>query len=165
MNIRGFNFINSIIILAIVVIIVASLFLSIDPWSRARDNRDAQRWSDITDILTAIKIDQIDNGGDYMPAVRDLPIGRIFMITNGAVSEGCSAQNEYCTTEVKSDVNCVNLAGLVSEGYLLDVPVSPEGLNQWSESATGYTLEKDAGGRLTVRSCESENSNEISITR
>ena len=57
------------------------------------------------------------------------------------------------------------IPGLVTEGYLPEVPVSPTGATTWSAALTGYTLQRDTTGVITVRACESENTTEISASR
>ena len=94
------------------------------------------------------------------------------MIVDGSLmSAGCADNNASCDTDVTSDTHCVNLAGLATEGYLADVPVSPAGVVTWDdgdtagEEGTGYTLQRDSTGILHVRACESENTTEISVAR
>jgi len=57
------------------------------------------------------------------------------------------------------------LEGLVTEGYLGAVPVSPNGTGTWTSSITGYTLESNATGTVQIRACESENTTEIEVVR
>jgi prepilin-type N-terminal cleavage/methylation domain-containing protein len=157
----GFTLIELLIVIVIIGVISAVVFVALDPLTRFKDARDSRRWSAVSNILNAIKVDQIDNGGTYITAVADATSGEVFMITDGAVSSGCDDQNAYCDTNVTDDDNCINLAGLVTEGYLGDVPVSPNGSGTWSTSITGYTLQRDTTGIITIRACESENTSEI----
>ena len=112
--------------------------------------------------MGAIKIDQVDNGGYYLPEISTTTNDVVYMI--GSASSGCDAQNAYCDTDVSSTTACVDLSGLVTEGYLGSVPVSPNGDGSWDSTITGYTLEKRSTGIITVRSCESENIDEIFLT-
>jgi len=163
--IGGFTLIELLIVIAIIAILAAVVFVALDPLTRFQDARDSSRWSDITTLLSAIKVDQVDNGGSYISAVSSITAGEVYMIVDGATATGCDDQNAYCDTGVTADINCVNLAGLVTEGYVADVPVSPNGSGTWTSAITGYTLQRDATGILTVRACESENSSEISVAR
>jgi len=164
----GFTLIELLIVIAIIGIISAVVFVALDPLTRFRDARDSSRWSAVASVLNAIKIDQVDNGGPYISAM-DIACatgaGEVFMVTDGAVASGCNAQNTYCDTDVTDTDNCVDLAGLVTEGYLGDVPISPDGLGTWTASITGYTLQCDSSGIVTIRSCESENTTEIWVAR
>ncbi|MFH1790261.1 MAG: prepilin-type N-terminal cleavage/methylation domain-containing protein [bacterium] len=161
-NRRGFTLIELLIVIAIIAILGAVVFVALDPLTRFRDTRDARRWSDLTAVLNAIKVDQVDNGGAYLTAVSNASAGVVSMISDGAVTSGC---NLTCDTAVTSTGNCVDLSGLASEGYLGDIPVSPNGSGTWTASTTGYTLERETTGIITIRACESENSGEISVSR
>ncbi|MFH1522564.1 MAG: prepilin-type N-terminal cleavage/methylation domain-containing protein [Patescibacteria group bacterium] len=162
---KGFTLIELLIVIAIIAIIASVVFVALDPLTRFREARDTNRWSNIASILNAIKVDQVDNRGSYLSAISNMTSGLVYMIVDGAVSSGCDDQNAYCDTDVSGDSNCVNLAGLVNEGYLGDVPVSPNGLGTWSSSITGYTLTASSSGIISVRACESENSDEIWLAK
>lgn len=162
---KGFTLIELLIVIAIMAIISAVVFVALDPLTRFKDARDSSRWSSISAILSAIKLDQVDNGGTYLPAINAVAAGEVYMITDGAVVAGCDDQNAYCDVDVNDDNNCVNLSGLVTEGYLGDVPMSPNGSGSWSASITGYTLQRNTTGIITIRACESENTTEIWVAR
>ena len=168
---KGFTLIELLIVIAIIAILAAVVFVALDPLTRFQDARDATRWSDISAVLDSIKVDQVDNGGAYIAAVTAMNAGDVYMIVDGAMAAGCDDNNVNCDTAVTNDTACVNLAGLVTEGYMGDVPISPAGAVTWDdgdqagEEGTGYTLQRDATGIVTVRSCESENTTEISVTR
>lgn len=162
---RGFTLIELLIVIAIIAIIAAVVFVALDPLTRFQDARDSSRWSDISGLISAIKIDQVDNGGAYLTAITSVTAGNVYMIVDGATATGCDDQNAVCDTNVTADTSCVNLAGLVTEGYIGDVPVSPDGAGTWTSTITGYTLQRDATGIITIRACESENSTEIFISR
>jgi prepilin-type N-terminal cleavage/methylation domain-containing protein len=160
---QGFTLIELLIVIAIIAILAAVAFVALDPLTRFRDARDSTRWNDITSILNAIKIDQIDNGGAYVAAVTSLTAGQVYMI--GTDTTGCDDDNTSCDTNITSDTHCASLAALVTEGYLASVPISPTGAVTWTAGTTGYTIQRDSTGILHVRACESENTTEISISR
>lgn len=168
---KGFTLIELLIVIAVIAILAAVAFVALDPLTRFRDARDAARVTDVTAILSAVKIDQVDNGGSYLAAITALDDGDVVMIVDGAMDAGCTDNNASCDTNVTAATDCVDLAGLVTEGYLADVPISPAGAVTWDDGdvdgdeGTGYTLQKNANGSITVRSCESENTTEISVSR
>lgn len=164
-SLTGFTLIEILIVVALIAIIAAVVFVTLNPLTRFQDARDSQRWSAVSAVLNAIKIDQVDNGGAYIAAVGNTNAGEVYMITDGAVAAGCDDANANCDTDVTDDDNCVNLDGLVTEGYLGDIPVSPTGAASWSASLTGYTLQRNTSGIVTVRACESENTSEIWVAR
>lgn len=160
---RGFTLIELLIVIAIIAIIAAVVFVALDPLTRFRDARDSSRWSDVSAMLSAIKVDQVDNGGAYLTAITNVTAGSVYMI--GTATSGCDDQNSYCDVDVTNDTACVDLSGLVTEGYLGNVPVSPNGEATWTSSTTGYTLTKASTGIITISACESENSDAISVAR
>ena len=164
-NFKGFTLIELLIVIAIIAILAAVVFVALDPLTRFRDARDSSRWSDVSGLISAIKIDQVDNGSTYLTSISNIATGTVYMIVDGSTATGCDDQNAYCDTNVDGDTDCVNLAGLVTEGYLGKVPVSPNGDGTWASTITGYTLEKESSGIIHVRACESENSSEIVISR
>ena len=159
---RGFTLIELLIVIAIIAIIAAVVFVALDPLTRFQDSRDSSRWTDSSAILNAIKVDQVDNGGAYLGTVDVLVAGDTYMIGTGVAG---------CDTPVSCDVTidntaCVNLTGLVTEGYLGSVPISTNGAGTWYASSTGYTLTADATGIITVQACESENvTGDIKVSR
>lgn len=160
---KGFTLIELLIVIAIIAILAAVVFVALDPLTRFRDTRDSTRASDISGILSAAKVDQIDNGGSYLTAIGNMTAGSVYMI--GTSTTGCDDNNASCDTNVTSDTTCVDLSGLATEGYIGSVPISPTGAVTWSAGTTGYTLSRASTGILTVRSCESENTTEISVSR
>lgn len=172
MNKKGFTLVELLIVIAIIAILAAVVFVALDPATRFADARDSNRSNDVNEILSAIKIDQIDNGGSYLASIDALTDAQVYMIVNGAnMVAGCDDNNAACDTAVTSDAHCVNLAGLVTEGYISGFPVSPAGTVTWDdgdtagEEGSGYTLTKSATGVVTIRACESENTTEISAAR
>lgn len=159
-NQKGFTLIELLIVIAIVAVLAAIVFVALDPATRFQDARDARRFSDVAEVLHAIKIDQVDNGGSYISAVSSLTNGEVYMI--GTATSGCNAT---CDASVTSGTHCVDLSGLATEGYLGGIPVSPNGTGTWTAGLTGYTLTKSSTGTLTVQACESENTSSISLSR
>lgn len=174
-NRQGFTLIELLIVMAIISIIAAVVFVALDPLTRFRDSRDAARWTDISALVSAIKIDQVDRGGAYMTPVTNMTAGDVYMIVDGTAPADCAALNANCGVDVTGAAKCVNLDGLVTSGYLGKVPVSPssagtiwkgkDGTSPGVSGLTGYTLERSDSGILTVRACEAENVTEIKVAR
>ena len=171
---KGFTLIELLIVIAIIAIIASVVFVALDPLSRFQDSRDASRWADISALISAIKIDQVDNGGAYASAITAMVAGQTYMITTGGVSTD-SCDTAVCAATVSSDAHCVDLlAGaddLVTEGYVGSIPISPAGVTTWDEgdadgeNGTGYTIRKDTTGIITITACEGEGGSTISIAR
>lgn len=170
---KGFTLVELLIVIAIIAIIAAIAFVALDPLTRFQDSRDARRWSDVNAIANAIVVDQVDNGGDYLAAIASTTVGEVYMITQGGMTSGCDDNNNVCDTTVTSDTNCVDLSGLVDEGYLGVLPIAPETTAvTWDngdagEEGTGYTLERISTTTISVRACQAENSEspEIQVIR
>lgn len=169
-NQRGFTLVELLVVIAIIGILVAVVFVALDPAQRFQQARDAVRQNDVQEILSAIKLHQVDSDGTYLASVAALTAGNVYMVVDGAMVTGCDDNNGSCDTDVTADASCVDLAGLVDQ-YLEDVPVSPAGAVTWDAGAadgaegTGYTVERDADGIIRVRACESEDTTEISAAR
>lgn len=170
---RGFTLIELLIVIAIIAVLAAVTFVALNPLRRFQDTRDSRRWSDITQILSAIKIDQVDRGGTWPTAINALTAGQNYMIVNGSsMTAGCDDNNTACDLDPNADTNCVNLNYLVTGGYLSSIPVSPSsGAVTWDdgdtagEEGTGYVLSKSANNAITIAACESENATSVSVTR
>ncbi len=155
---RGFTLIELLIVIAIIAILASVVFVALNPLKRFQDSRDSKRAADVNGILSAIKVNQIDSGGSYLPKIAALTDGGVYMI--GTATSGC---NLTCTTPVTSATNCADLTGLVTGGYLGSIPVSPNGTGSWSAGTTGYTISKASTGIVTIRSCENEDTGGIEI--
>lgn len=162
-NKKGFTLVELLVVIAIIGILVAIIFVALDPSARFGQARDAVRQNDVQEILSAIKLYQVDNGGEHLASINALANEEIYLAVNGAgMTAGCDDNNNNCTTDVTSDTHCVNLEELVNEGYLNNMPVSPAGLTTWDdgdtagEEGSGYTISKDSNGVVTVRACEDE---------
>ena len=162
-NLRGFTLIELLLVIAIIAILAGVVFVALNPASRLKDARDAVRKSDTEEVLSAAKLNQLDNAGTYLASVTAMVAGNVYMI--GTAVAGCDDQAAYCDTDPTADTSCVDLTGLVTSGHLGAIPVSPNGSGTWTAATTGYTATKTSTGALTIRACESENTTEISATR
>lgn len=160
---KGFTLLELLIVIAIIAVLAAIIFVALDPATRFADARDARRAADVVSIIHAAKIDQVDNGGTYLSEISGLTAGEVYMI--GTDTTGCDDDAAYCDTDPDSDTHCVDLTDLVTEGYLGAVPTSPAGSVTWTAGTTGYTIQRDTTGILTIRACESENTTEIFVVR
>lgn len=162
-NQKGFTLVELLVVLAIIAILVAVIFVALNPAERFAQARDAVRQNDVGEILSAIKLYQVDNGGDHLASIDALTAGSVYIaVTGTSMTAGCDDNNAFCDTDLTNDTACVNIAGLVTDGYLPGMPVSPAGEVTWDdgnaagEEGSGYTISVDANGIVTVRACESE---------
>lgn len=153
---RGFTLIELLIVIAIIAILAAAVFVALDPLTRFQEARDSQRFSDLNNILSAVKVDQVDNDGAYSAAITALTADTEYQIGTAAV--GC---NDGCTA-VTTEAACVNLTSLVTDGYLGSVPMDP---STGVAAETDYYLIRTAAGTITVGSCDPEVEAAITLTR
>lgn len=159
---KGFTLIELLIVIALIAILAGVVFVALDPLTRFQDARDSSRWTDATAVLSAIKVDQVDNGGYYLTSITNATQDVNYMISSTTPASGC---NLSCDAVIASGNDCINLQGLVDEGYLPNLPVSPNGTGSWTTEFTGYYLTKNANGSITVGACESENTPAVSVTQ
>jgi len=153
---NGFTLIELLIVIAVVAILAAVVFVALNPLGRFRDARDATRWSDVSAMLDAVKVDQVDNGGAYLASIAALTDDLYYTVGTCAVGgdAGCTAQ----TTQAA----CADLSGLISEGYLAEIPMDP---SSGTAALTDYYLQKSAAGAITIGSCDPEGGSAINVNR
>ena len=168
---KSLNFINPLIIVLVIIIIVASSLFFFDPVRKFKSARDAERWSDVSLILNAIKDYQETNDNSFLKKMNGSYNNEWYMIVGGSMTVGCDDNNNFSDIDIYNDNYCIDISELVDDGYLGSVPISPAGKVQWdaginnSNKGTGYALMVDDGGVLHIQSCESENTSEILISR
>ncbi len=168
---NGFSVPELCIVIAIIALLIAVIFVVTSPKKREAQARDAMRQNDVQNILSAIKLYELDHDSSRLEVISNLSVGDVSMITFGDPISSCRAQQMACKTPVTTDGLCVNLFELFSGKYLYKIPVSPSKTQTWDEGnqdgafGTGYTLERAQTGRLIIRACENEGVKEIFVTR
>lgn len=153
---KGFTLIELLIVIGVIAILAAVVFVALDPLTRFQEARDSTRWSDVTAILDAIKVDQVDNDGSYIAAVGDLTAGSNYTIGT------CATGGDSGCTAVTTQAACADLTGLVTEGYLASVPQDP---SSGSAALTDYYVTRASTGQVTVGACDPEAEASISVAR
>ncbi len=165
----GFTLIELLIVIVIIAILAVGAFVALDPASRFADSRDSTRWTDVTAILDAVKVHQVDNAGSYLTAISDLNVdGSNYMIgtdSGGTCSDACA---DAVLTSAGAVVGCVDLTGLTTgtAAYLASVPTAPTEAGGITRTAgeTGYYLRSMSNGSITVGACDSEGTGTTSIS-
>ena len=128
---RGFTLIELLVVIAIIAILAVTVFVALDPVTRFADARDARRYQDVNNVLTAVHEYIVDNGGS-------LPTG---LATNPSA------------TCLGSGTGCINLTSTLAK-YLKSIPMDPDG---GTAADTGYTIAVDANNLITVAAPDAEN--------
>ena len=156
-NTQGFTLIELLIVIAIIAILAAVVFVALDPASRFKKARDARRQSDVENIAAAVVTYQVDNDGSLPTAVSALTAGSAYIV--GTATTGCDSGCTATTTQA----SCVDLAGLVTGGYLGSVPMDPASGTTAAKSL--YYIIKNSTGTLTAGACTPELETTIAVTR
>ena len=156
-NQKGFTLLELLIVIAIIAILAVVVFVALDPLSRFQDARDAQRWSDVTAILDAAKLDQVDNGGAYDTSISDLTDVLYYIV--GSDATGC---NSGCTAQT-TQIACANITPLATAGYLPAIPSDPS--TGALTNSDYYIMKNETTGVLTVGACDPEGGSDIEISR
>lgn len=157
----GFTLIELLIALTIVTILAVSVYAALNPAQRLKDAKDARRASDVEEILTAIHQSIVDTKGTYptnLPAA-----GTESQIVNPGITTGCNISNTNCT------IVTGNCADLMSGGqnlakYLKTLPLDPT-IGTGSTAYTGYSVQRDNNGIVTVKACYTDAATTVSASR
>jgi len=153
---KGFTLIELLIVIAIIAILATIVFVALDPLTRFQAARDAQRWSDVSAMLDAAKVHQVDNGGNYLNTISSLTAGLYYTIGT------CGTGGDVNCTAKTTQASCANLTSLVTLGYLPAVPKDP---SSGSDATTDYYISRASNGTLSVGSCDPEKASGISVMR
>ncbi len=166
---RGFTLIELLIVIGILGIIAAVVFVALDPGTRFADARDSRRWTDISAVIDAVKVYQVDYEGSLPTDVAALTAGTNYII--GTAALGCDSG---CADVTPTAAACANLeatatTNIIDGGYIGKIPISPTpaGGTAYDATKTGYTISRDANNIITVSACDSEGAGvaDISVVR
>ena len=156
MNKKGFTLIELLIVIAIIAILAIIIFVALDPLTRFRAARDATRWSNTVAILDAVKLQQVDNGGEYSSIVSGLGAGTYYQI--GTSGSGCESG---CTARATSG-GCANLSDLKTSGKLSQIPEDPV---DGTEAQTKYYIMRSSTNAITIGACNPESISLLEVSR
>ncbi len=144
-NNNGLTLIELLIVIAIISILAAIIYVSVNPAKRIAQSNNAQRWSEVTSVLNAVLNYTVDNGGSY-PAVinSNENLGQVLGTNVSGCNSGCGA--------ITTDTSCVNLeAALVDNGYIAAIPTDPV---SGSAGFTDYYINREDTGAFVVGACD-----------
>jgi prepilin-type N-terminal cleavage/methylation domain-containing protein len=136
---QGFTLIEMLVVIGIIATLATVVFVALDPAKRFADARNSRRWGDVNSILTAVHECIIDNGGDE--AICGIADTSLHIL-------GTGAGNLDLSTEL------VN--------YLKTMPQDPK---TGTGADTGYSLQQNSAGIVTVTADDAELSETIEASR
>jgi type IV pilus assembly protein PilA len=154
-RIQGFTLVELLVVIGIIVILFSVILVAVDPARRLQQARDAVRRQDVRDILEAVQEFMVDNDGDFPTGIDSVTAS--FQVL-GTAGSGC---NTTCTAET-TVAACLDLSGDLVETYLADIPQDPK---TGTATNTDYAINKTAGDRIEVTSCDPEVAGTISVKR
>lgn len=147
---KGFTLIELLIVIAVLAILAGIVMVALNPKARFEDSRNARRVSDVDAIVGAIKMFQVDNGGDYIANLDDATADMYYQIGLG------SSCNDTCMGgNIILQQDCLDIEELTDNGYLPSVPVDP-GDQAATEDETRYYIVKKSTGTVEVGACSPE---------
>jgi len=154
---RGFTLIELLLTVTVVALLAVTVLVSLNPAERIVDAKNARRTTDVDTILAAIHTSIVDSSGAYPSGLTE----GMSETQIGAGTTGCAIATGGCTV---TPTGCVDLATSLAS-YMGSMPIDPSGASTYTADKTGYSVEVDANGIVTVRACGSEGGETISISR
>ena len=139
------TFVELLVAMSVVVILAGIAIYAINPNRQYSQARNTERWAEVNTILNSVQQRMADNRGTWNT-------------TCGASTVTLPA----ATTTIGSDPANINLAACLIPVYLPNMPLDPSG---GVATSTGYTVFKDANGRITVAAPSAELGEYISVIR
>lgn len=142
----GFTLLEVLLVVAIIAILAGIVIVAINPGKNLGDSRNSQRSADVNTIINGVYQYVLDNNGT-VPA----------SITTTAT--------EICMTG-GTCTGLIDLSVITANGkYLAAMPKDPQCPTACNANGVGYTIMKDANGRLTVAAPDAEQGKTITVTK
>jgi prepilin-type N-terminal cleavage/methylation domain-containing protein len=125
-TVKGFTLIEILVVVALIAILTAITFIAINPAKNFADTRNAQRSSDVTQILNAVTQYTSEQGRSLVD----------FTIVGGGAVPTCPT-----TAPIGTATGSVDISALVPT-YIVGIPLDPQLIGGGTGDAgdTGYTI-------------------------
>jgi prepilin-type N-terminal cleavage/methylation domain-containing protein len=150
---KGFTLIELLLVIGIISVLAVVVFVALNPAQRFKDARDARRSTDVESILSAVHQSIVDNKGT-VPGGISTTEKQI-----GSAGSGCAIATGGCNVVTAA---CTDLTTDLAK-YLKSLPIDPALAS--TSTLTGYSIQADANGLITVRACKTEGTVNISASR
>ncbi len=154
-KLKGFTLIELLLVIAIISILLVVVFAALNPATRLQESRDARRWNDVNQVLTAVHECLVDNDGSFTTCGLVSPQA----LTQLGTGTGCTTGgNTECTGAATA---CDNADEAALGNYIARIPSDPQAS---TAGRTGYSVTV-ANGIVTITACLGEGADPILVSR
>jgi prepilin-type N-terminal cleavage/methylation domain-containing protein len=142
----GFTLIELLVVIGLLAILLAITLIAINPNKHFEDARNAQRQSNVSEILNGIYEYEAANNGTLPPSLS--------AVTSTPKDLGGGGGQ-------------INVCPDLTPTYLANLPMDPDGTGSACVGSydTGYTIAVSAGNRYTIAAPDAEDGATITVTR